>query len=78
MHISGNTFALSGPRWSRTAPHQLTMYETQRPKMCARFGSAARLKAGSQPIGGRESVVTTAMLLRGGLGGDRQPVAFAA
>ena len=33
-------------------------HEMQRPKMCARFGSAARLKAGSQPIGGRESVVT--------------------
>jgi hypothetical protein len=34
-------------------------YEIQRPKMCERFGSATRLKAGSHPIGGRESVVTT-------------------
>ena len=34
-------------------------HEIQRPKICARFGSAARLKAGSQPIGGRDSVVTT-------------------
>ena len=33
-------------------------HEMQRPKMCERFGSAARLKAGSHPIGGRESVVT--------------------
>jgi hypothetical protein len=34
-------------------------HEIQRPKMCERFGSATRLKAGSHPIGGRESVVTT-------------------
>ena len=27
--------------------------------MCERFGSAARLKAVSHPIGGRDSVVTT-------------------
>jgi hypothetical protein len=33
--------------------------EIQRPKMCERFGSAARLKADSHPIGGRDSVVTT-------------------
>jgi len=34
-------------------------HEIQRPKICTRFGSAARLKAGSHPIGGRDSVVTT-------------------
>src|SRR6516225_11402712 len=33
--------------------------EIQRPKICARFGSATRLKAGSHAIGGRDSVVTT-------------------
>jgi hypothetical protein len=34
-------------------------HERQRPKTCERFGSATRLKAGSQPIGGRDSVITT-------------------
>ena len=34
-------------------------HEIQRPKICERFGSAARLKAGSHAIGGRETVVTT-------------------
>ena len=34
-------------------------HEIQRPKIWERFGSAARLKAGSHPIGGRDSVVTT-------------------
>ena len=34
-------------------------YEIQRPKICERLGSAARLKADSHPIGGRDSVVTT-------------------
>jgi hypothetical protein len=34
-------------------------HEIQRPKICERFGSAARLKAGSHPISGRDSVVTT-------------------
>ena len=34
-------------------------HEIQRPKIYERFGSATRLKAGSHPIGGRESVVTT-------------------
>src|ERR1700731_4923687 len=29
------------------------------PAHCERFGTAARLKAGSHPIGGRDSVVTT-------------------
>ena len=47
----GNTFYFVGPE------HQTQ--EIQRPKMCERFGSATRLKAGSHPIGGRESVVTT-------------------
>ncbi len=30
----------------------------QRPKICARSGSAVRLNAGSHPIGGRDKVVT--------------------
>ena len=34
-------------------------YEIQRPKICERLGSAARLKADLHPIGGRDSVVTT-------------------
>ena len=34
-------------------------HERQRPKTCERFGAATRLKAGSQPIGGRDSVITT-------------------
>ena len=34
-------------------------YEIQRPKICERLGSAARLEADLHPIGGRESVVTT-------------------
>ena len=34
-------------------------YEIQRPKICERLGSTARLKADSHPIGGRDSVVTT-------------------
>jgi Phosphate transporter family len=33
-------------------------HETQRPKICARAGSATRLKVDSHPIGGRDSVVT--------------------
>src|ERR1700722_19769194 len=31
----------------------------QRPKICERFGSAARLKTDARPIGGRDRVVTT-------------------
>ena len=34
-------------------------HERQRPKTCERFGSATPLKAGSQPTGGRDSVITT-------------------
>ena len=37
-----------------------TPHEIQRPKTCERFKSARRLKTGSQPIGGRDSIVTTA------------------
>src|SRR3974390_881843 len=49
----GDTFVSSGlSSWPKT-------HEIQRPKICERFGSAARLKAGSHPIGGRDSVVTT-------------------
>jgi hypothetical protein len=36
-----------------------TPHEMQRPKTCERFESARPLKTGSQPIGGRDSVVTT-------------------
>src|SRR6476660_2672587 len=49
----------------------------QRPKMCERFGSAARLKADSHPIGGRDSVVTTgdeALEARLGTSGRRSPL----
>jgi hypothetical protein len=52
----GIPFALSGTRSPRCASQT---HEIQRPKMCERFGSAARLKADSHPIGGRDSVVTT-------------------
>lgn len=34
------------------------IHERQRPKICARAGSAARLNAGSHPIGGRDRVDT--------------------
>jgi hypothetical protein len=53
-----DTLALFGPRAARALLNNRT-HEIQRPNMCERFGSAARLKADSQPIGGRESVVTT-------------------
>src|SRR6185312_6266011 len=43
----------------RTGARSPRSHEIQRPKTCERLGSATRLKAGSQPIGGRDSVVTT-------------------
>jgi hypothetical protein len=50
---------LRSPAYARRGPLHKQIHEIQRPNMCERFGSAARLKAGSQPIGARESVVTT-------------------
>ena len=48
--------------WEQMITHSVRSYsqshEIQRPKRCERFRSV-RLKAGSQPIGGRDSVVTT-------------------
>jgi hypothetical protein len=43
----------------RTGARSPRSHEIQRPKTRERLGSATRLKAGSQPIGGRGSVVTT-------------------
>jgi hypothetical protein len=52
-------------------------HEIQRPKIYERFGSATRLKAGSHPIGGGESVVTTGDGTVGiffGASGNRSPL----
>ena len=52
-------------------------HEMHRPKICERFGSATRLKAGSHPIGGRDSVVTTGggtFEVRLGTCGKRSPL----
>ena len=52
-------------------------YEIQRPNVCERFGSATRLKAGSHPIGGRESVITTGdetVEIFFGASGNRSPL----
>jgi hypothetical protein len=59
------------------AGHASQTHEIQRPKIYERFGSATRLKAGSHPIGGRESVVTTGDGTVGiffGAGGNRSPL----
>jgi hypothetical protein len=52
-------------------------HEIQRQKIYERFGSATRLKAGSHPIGGNESVVTTGGGTVGiffGASGNRSPL----
>ena len=52
-------------------------HEMQRPKICERFGSATRLKVGSHPIGGRDSIVTTGggtLEVRLGTSGKRSPL----
>jgi hypothetical protein len=67
------TFALFG---TRVSPPRLQTHEIQRPKIWERFGSAARLKAGPHPTGGRDSVVTTseAFEVRSDTGGRRSPL----
>jgi hypothetical protein len=53
-----------------------THHEMQRPKICARAGSAARLNAGSHPIGGRRIVVMNGdeMVDVLGAGAKRSPI----
>ena len=59
-----------------SSPPRPQTHEIQRPKIWERFGSAARLKAGSHPIGGRDSVVTTgeAFEVRSDTSGRRSPL----
>src|SRR5262249_24797548 len=56
MHITEYLYVV---RQTLVAGRPSQTHEIERPKMFDRSGSATRLNAGSHPIGGRESVVTT-------------------
>lgn len=62
---------------SRRRPQTLQTHEMQRPKMCARAGSATRLNAGSHPTGGCDLTATAGdetLEVRFSVSGNRSPL----
>jgi hypothetical protein len=55
-------------------PRSLTTHEMQRPKICARAGSAARLNAGSHPTGGCALAPPGNEAAEMGFSGNRSPL----